>query len=42
MLTDYLHEFIDLSGTLSFTRSAANLHMTQPTLSRHIAELGKQ
>lgn len=42
MLTDYLHEFIDLSGTLSFTRSAANLHMTQPTLSRHIAELEEQ
>ena len=37
-----LYEFLDLAMTLSFTKSAANLNMSQPTLSRHIADLEKE
>ncbi len=34
-----IKEFLDLADTLSFSRSAYNLNMTQSTLSRHIADL---
>ena len=37
-----LYEFLNLAMTLSFTKSAANLNMSQPTLSRHIADLEKE
>lgn len=39
---EYLQEFLDLANTLNFTKTSHNLHMTQPTLSRHIAELEKR
>lgn len=42
MDTRYWHEFLALANTLNFTKASANLHMTQPTLSRHIADLEKQ
>ena len=34
MLTDYLHEFIDLSGTLSFTRETMNKSPERPQRGR--------
>ncbi len=39
---EYLSEFVDLANTLSFTKSAERLNISQPTLSRHIAHLEKQ
>lgn len=42
MNIEHLEEFIDLANTLNFTKSSANLHITQPTLSKHIAELERQ
>lgn len=42
MNIEYLHEFLDLANTLNFTKTASNLHMAQPTLSRHISDLEKQ
>lgn len=42
MNIEHLEEFLDLANTLSFTKTSQNLHMTQPTLSRHIADLEKQ
>ena len=42
MQLDYIQEFLDLAGTLSFTRTAENLSLSQPTLSRHIAELERR
>lgn len=42
MNIDHLQEFLELANSLNFTKAAKNLHMTQPTLSRHISELEKQ
>lgn len=42
MNIEHLQEFLELANTLNFTKAAQNLHMTQPTLSRHIADLEKQ
>lgn len=42
MNIEYLREFLDLANTLNFTKTSNNLHMTQPTLSRHIAELEQE
>lgn len=42
MNIEYLREFLDLANTLNFTKTSSNLHMAQPTLSRHIADLEKQ
>lgn len=39
---EYLPEFIDLANTLSFTKSAERLNVSQSTLSRHIARLEQQ
>ena len=39
---EYLTEFVDLANTLSFTKSAERLNISQSTLSRHIARLEKQ
>jgi DNA-binding transcriptional LysR family regulator len=35
----YLEEFIELSHSLNFTETANKLHLSQPTLSKHIATL---
>lgn len=37
-----LREFITLSQTLSYTKSAEMLHLTQPTLSKHISTIEKE
>lgn len=37
-----LREFITLSQTLSYTKSAEMLHLTQPTLSKHISSIEKE
>ena len=42
MNTDYLKEFVHLSGTLSFSETAAALHVSQPVLSRHMEALEKE
>lgn len=42
MNIEHLREFLELANTLNFTKASQNLHMTQPTLSRHIAELERQ
>lgn len=42
MEISYLHEFLVLANTLNFTKASTTLHMSQPTLSRHIAELENQ
>jgi DNA-binding transcriptional LysR family regulator len=39
MRISYMREFCALAEALSFTRAAVNLHMTQQSLSRHIAAL---
>lgn len=39
MQADYLREFTELVNHMSFTEAANALHMTQPTLSKHIRAL---
>lgn len=39
MEIERLREFLDLADTMSFTKTARNMSITQPTLSRHIADL---
>ncbi|NGM17566.1 LysR family transcriptional regulator [Xiamenia xianingshaonis] len=39
---DLLREYIVLSQTLNYTKAAESLHVTQPTLSKHIASLEKE
>lgn len=42
MNISYVKEFLDLAETLSFTKSAINLAVSQSALSRHIAEIEKE
>lgn len=42
MVIDSLREFIVLTQTLNYTRAAEILHLTQPTLSKHIVALEKE
>ena len=42
MDTGYLREFVTFAGYLNFTAAARVLNISQPTLSRHIAELEHQ
>lgn len=42
MNIEYLHEFFVLAYRLNFSAAAKELHMTQPTLSSHIAALEKE
>lgn len=37
----HLEEFIELARSLNFTETATDLHLTQPTLSKHMATLEK-
>lgn len=37
-----LREFIVLSQTLNYTKAAEVLHLTQPTLSKHIVAMEKE
>lgn len=39
MLLEYTREFIALASNLNFTETARSLGLTQPTLSRHMADL---
>lgn len=39
MYTEYLREFAALARRLNYTQAAADLHISQPTLSRHISDL---
>lgn len=39
MYTEHLREFVTLARRLNFTATSASLGMSQPSLSRHIAEL---
>lgn len=42
MDTEYLKEFLTVADELSFTHAANKLHITQSTLSKHIAALEKE
>lgn len=42
MNTTHLHEFLVLSKLLSFSRAAQLLYISQPVLSKHIAELERE
>ena len=42
MNLDHLKEFIHLAHTLNYTATASALHLTQPTLSKHIIELERE
>lgn len=42
MEIDTLREYIVLSQTLNYTKAANELHVTQPTLSRHISAMEKE
>lgn len=42
MDTEYLKEFLTVADELSFTHAASKLHITQSTLSKHIAALEKE
>lgn len=42
MDTEYLKEYLVIADELSFTRAASKLHITQSTLSKHIAALEKE
>lgn len=39
MNTDYLREFVTFAGFMNYTAAARALNVSQPTLSRHVAEL---
>lgn len=39
---EHLHEFTELAKRLNFTETARFLHMSQPTLSKHISALEKE
>ena len=38
----HLHYFLSIAETSSFTRAAASLHVTQPTLSHQIRQLERE
>lgn len=42
METDHLHEYVKLAQCGSFTATARDLHLTQSTLSKHIAALERE
>lgn len=42
MRIEHFEEFIDISKTLNFTRTAENFYITQPVLSKHMAVLEKE
>jgi DNA-binding transcriptional LysR family regulator len=42
MRIEYYREFLELARCLNFTEAAANLHITQPALSKHISALEKE
>ena len=42
MSIDQYREFLELAHCLNYTEAAANLHMTQPALSKHIVGLEKE
>lgn len=42
MEVDHLREFIDLAQTLNFTETANRLHVSQPTLSKHMVALERE
>lgn len=42
MRTESLYEYIVLAHYLNFTTAAANLHITQPNLSKHISEIEQE
>ena len=42
MRIEHVEEFIDLSVTLNFTRTAKHFFVTQPVLSKHIASLEQE
>ena len=42
MRLEVIYEYLSLATHLSFTSAAEELHVTQPTLSRHIIELEKE
>ncbi len=42
MRTEILQEFLVFARHLSFSRAAAELHITQPNLSKHMAELERE
>lgn len=37
-----MREFVELSRTMSFTRAAQALHMTQPNLSKHVRDMERE
>lgn len=39
MRTEHLEEFLDLTETLNFTKTAKNFYTSQPVLTKHIADL---
>lgn len=39
---DVMREYVHLAQTLNFTKTAAEFYITQPTLSRHIANMEKE
>ncbi|WP_350454703.1 LysR family transcriptional regulator [Slackia heliotrinireducens] len=39
---EYLREFLELTRCLNYTKTAAKVHITQPTLSKHIVSLEKE
>lgn len=41
MHIEYFSEFVDLARTLSYSETARRLHITQPSLTRHIVQLEK-
>ena len=42
MEIEVLREFITLTQTLNYTKAAESLHLTQPTLSKHIVSMEKE
>ena len=41
-MLDYAREFLVLAKQLNFVRAAETLHISQPTLTRHIAYLEQE
>lgn len=42
MNIDYMREFVHLAETLNFTKTARDFFITQPTLSKHLANIEKE